>query len=191
MTSLLRSIATLRETPVKTIGITGPFYKDSSLSDIYMPFPFIVENGVLDINLTNSFEADMITITGKSPQSNDTDSTNKCRLIGGLELVTSLGPNFIRYINAWRTSIDNGQPITIVVNPTMTKIQIHPQSFLETDNGYKESTVPPSGDSYSWGDDSNNWQTVWIFRSPLTFSIVESGVTKYITLSTELYADYS
>jgi hypothetical protein len=49
---------------------------------------------------------------------------------------------------------------------------------------YKVSTLPPVSDNYTAGSTANQYNTVYVFKTPLTFTIQESGVTKYITFKT-------
>lgn len=188
MSSVLRLRGAIKDTPLKFNGFSGPFYNDSALD--WMPFPFTYKNGLLDIALIDNFEADMITSTGKDPQIGSNEDTRLLKLMGGSGLVNSLGPNFIRYIKAWRTGMDVGSSVGIHVPAVMTKIQSSGKNELYTSEAYQVSTVAPSGDDFVSGDASNNFRTTWIFKSPLTITIVESGVTKYITLSSFLGPDY-
>ena len=189
MSSVLRSIGVTKDTPLKFNGFSGPFYYDSELG--YMPFPFTYANGVLDIALIDNFEANMIDDTGNIPQIGDNVDTRLLRLMGGSGLVKSLGPNFIRYIKAWRSStIDAGSSVGIQVPAVMTKIQSTSVDELSTDECFGISSVPPSSDNYVTGNETNNFRTTWIFKTPLTITTVESGETKYITLSSFLGPDY-
>jgi hypothetical protein len=40
---------------------------------------------------------------------------------------------------------------------------------------------PPSSDDYITGSVSNNYQTAYVFKTPLTFTIIESSIKQYIT----------
>ena len=55
-----------------------------------------------------------------------------------------------------------------------------------SDSVWQIRTSAPSGENYITGSDADNYQTTFIFKTPLTFSIVEGGVTKYITFKTML-----
>ncbi len=51
---------------------------------------------------------------------------------------------------------------------------------------YVISELPPVSDFYTAGAPPNNYYTTFVFKTPLTFTILESGVTKYITFRTVL-----
>jgi hypothetical protein len=188
MTSVIRYTATTKELPVKLTGISGPYYDDSVYG--YQLFPFTFTNGILDLNINSD---NFITWfnDGEKPESTGTSGYKYAKLMGGNNLVLTLGPNFIQYIkNAWTPDADT--PITIYTNPVMTKVQYSDQNILDADDeAYTESDIPPSGDSYVWGTETDNFKTTWIFKTPLTFTIVVGGVTKYITMYTVLQTDYA
>ena len=189
MTSILRYTAVLKDTPVKMVGISGPYYYDTIYGGLLL-FPFTYNNGVLDIAYVNNFEANMVNSTNNPPLATGGDQTLGCKLMGGNELVTSLGPNFIAYIRAWK--IDPTAIVSIYINPVMTKIQSAPKSALTGGNsdGYEEVAFPPSSDEYIWGSGDNAYQTSWIFKSPITIKLIKTNNTvSYITLSSFLYAD--
>ena len=185
MTSVVRAY------PPRNQGLTlflkpeSPCYDDSGLGGSSVLFPFSYSNGVLDISYSgNTFEADMVTSTGNSPNS-ETDVA--VRILSGPRLVHSLGDNFKAYIRAWRNgSIDAGSPINIVVQPQVIRVQEGDEANIDANSGssYKISTQLPASDIYPTGAVSNDYQTKWVFKTPLTFSIVESGVTQYITFRT-------
>lgn len=184
MTSVVRAY------PPRNQGLTlflkpeSPCYSDSG-SGLTVLFPFSYSNGVLDISYTgNTFEADMVTSTGNAPNS-ETDVA--VRILSGPRLVSSLGDNFKAYIRAWRIgTIDAGSPINIVIQPQVVRVQEGNQPNIDANNGnsYKVSTQLPANDIYPTGAVINDYQTKWVFKTPLTFSIVESGVTQYITFRT-------
>jgi hypothetical protein len=125
----------------------------------------------------------MVTSTGNAPSS-ETDIA--VQIIGTPELVTSLGDNFKAYIRAWRTgSIDAGSPINIYIRPQVVRVQEAQHANIDAqDNSYKISTEPPASDRYPTGALANTYQAKYVFKTPLTFTIVESGVTQYITFRT-------
>jgi hypothetical protein len=170
----------------KFIKPESPCYDDSVLGNNIL-FPFTVTKGVLDITYEgNNFEADMVTTTGQSP---DSEASLACQITSGPIVVRALGDKFKDYVRAWRAAtIDAGSPIEIYYAPQMIRVQ---QADVEhvnasSSNSYKVSTTAPSNDSYLTGSSTNNYLSSYIFKTPLTFTIVESGVTKYITFRTVL-----
>ena len=179
---MLRSYALPPKAHTKFHAIITPSYDDTTLG-IELPFPFTYSNGVLDIQYIDDFEADMVTSTGNAPNRGPND--NAVQLLGGESLVTSLGDNFKSYIRAWKNiTIDSGSPIEIYIKPTVQKVQL--ALNIDDSTVFSESTVPPSGDNYTFGSEDNKYRTTWIFKTPLTFTIVESGVTKYITFNSQV-----
>jgi len=148
-------------------------------------FPFSYSNGLLDISYQgNNFEADMVTTLNVAP---DAETDDAIQVLSGPYLVTSLGNNFKAYIRAWRNgTIDAGSPIDIYVAPQMFKVQEAESANVDANSGnsYKVSTQPPASDNYTAGSIANQYNTVYVFKTPLTFTIVEGGVTKYITFKT-------
>jgi hypothetical protein len=51
---------------------------------------------------------------------------------------------------------------------------------------YLISSQPPSGNAYVAGNTVNRYRTTYVFKTPMTITIVESGVVQYITLRTIL-----
>jgi hypothetical protein len=185
MSSVQSYIANTPSGLTKFIYVNGPGYDDSSMGGIEVLFPFTYSNGVLDLNINpaaNSFEADMIDISNNGPS----DSVDVAvKLMGGLGLVRALGPNFLRYIRAWRDgSIDANSPITIYTPGVMTKVQQIPIGAMTDEKTATISSEPPTSTEYVSGNQANNFMTAWVFKHPLTITILESGIIQYITFST-------
>ena len=106
--------------------------------------------------------------------------------MGGAIVVRALGDNFKDYVREWRDgTIDAGSPIEIYYAPQMIRVQqADPEHISNDDDSYIVSTTAPSNDSYITGTSANNYLSTYIFKTPLTFTIVESGVTNYITFRT-------
>jgi hypothetical protein len=142
---------------------------------------------VLDISYAgNTFEADMVTSLNNSPYS-ETDTA--VQVLGGPHLVTALGENFKAYVRAWRDgSIDAGSPIEIYIRPQVIRVQEAQYEHVDASSGsaYKISTLPPASDTYPTGAPINTYQAKYVFQTPLTFTIVESGITQYITFRTKM-----
>jgi hypothetical protein len=187
MTSVTKHLALTPQSDFTFFTIESPSYT-SQLPDFNnqdIPFPFSYRNGVLDIDLIDDFETIMITTTGVAPK-NEVEAN--LRFMGGKNLVTRLGPNFEAYIRAWRTGIDSGTPIAIYTQPLVQKIQWTRSNFT-ADESWIVSTDAPAPNTYTIGDEVNNYRTTYIFASPLTFTVVEGGVAKYITFVSRMHED--
>ncbi len=186
MTSLIRTFATRKEGLTRFIKPESPCYDDTGLNSIVL-FPFTLTNGVLDISYQgNTFEADMVDTTNVDPIS-ETDVA--IQVLGGPQIVTSLGDNFKSYVRAWRDgTIDAGSPIEIHITPQMIRVQQVDVLNVNANSGqsYLVSTRAPSSDMYIAGSETTKYNTTYVFKTPLTFTILESGVKKYITFRTIL-----
>jgi hypothetical protein len=184
MTSLLRSYPPRKEGLTRFLKPESPCYEDTVLNREVL-FPFTYNNGILDISYEgNNFEADMVTTTGVAPEAETDDAI---QILSGPYLVTSLGDNFKAYIRAWRNgTIDAGSPIDIYINPQVFKVQEADSANINasSNQAYRISTQPPSSDNYITGSTTNQYRTTYVFKTPLTFTIQESGVTQYITFRT-------
>jgi hypothetical protein len=187
MASVYREYAQRKEGLTRFLKPESPCYIDSGLGIGKVLFPFSYSNGKLDISYSgNTFEADMVISTGNAPL-DETDTA--IRILSGPYLVTSLGDNFKEYIRSWRNgTIDPGSPINIYINPQVIRVQEAQYSNVDADSGnsYKISTTPPASDTYPTGSVQNAYQAKYIFKTPLTFTIVEGGVTQYITFKSVL-----
>ncbi len=183
MTSVVRSIGQVKEALTRFIKPESPCYQSDT--GFFRLFPFTYSNGTLDITYEgNNFESVMVTTTGVAPPDSEIDTY--VRVTSGPYLVTRLGENFKAYVRAWRDgTIDAGSPIEIYVAPQVFRVQEADASNISIeDQSYLVSTSPPAGDNYIAGDASNDYRKACVFKTPLTFTIVESGVTKYITFRT-------
>ena len=179
----MRSHAVRKEALTRFVKPESPSYNNGNDNVL---FPFSYSNQTLDISYAgNNFKSTMVDNTGESP--NDETDTS-ISILGGLYLATSLGPNFKAYIRAWRTGIDAGSSIEVVVAPQLIRVQevSIPNVTSNSSSSVTVSEYAPTGDNYITGDVNNNYQTTYIFKTPLTFSIVEGGVKKYITFRTAL-----
>lgn len=199
MTSLLRT--TKSNLPVtKFVPIKSLTYWDNALSHQAL-IPFSYKNGVLDINLQDGVNM-LLTTTGGGINGGYNGysgyTTRMVKMMGGAGVVTSLGPNFdiwIRKVIAAEYSLGPSYtgPISIQVAPVMTKVQ---QNFpgpgqyggaaLYSQNAIQISSEPPQSDEYIVaGDKTNNFFSVWVFRSPLTIMFLNNDVPEYVTLQTQ------
>jgi hypothetical protein len=194
MSSVLRAIASpLRGSKFDNIS-TASYYDDDL--DQRVPVPFSVQNGALDITLTNSDVEDFVN-NGTSP--ND-DTRYQAKMMGGFSVVTSIGPNFNTYLRKRIEGNDGlgspySGPLVIVVNPVMTKVQMaQPNNVpgLEFENVYGINDQAPSSDEYVGGGVSNSYYTSWVFYRPITIRYVSPASTtgyRYITFSTHYDGD--
>lgn len=183
MSSSLRSLATKKEGLTRFVKPESPSYNNGRDNVL---FPFSYSNQVLDITYVgNNFKSLMVDSTNESPNS-ETETT--ISILGGLYLATSLGTNFKAYIRAWRTGIDAGSPIEVVVPAQLIRVQEASLGNVSSSSGdsWLISSSAPTGDNYVSGDVANNFHTTYVFKTPLTFSIFEGGEKKYITFRTTM-----
>ena len=184
MSSALRSKTVKKEALTRFVKPESPTY-NNGLNRVL--FPFSYSNQVLDISYAgNNFKEEMVDTLNQPPVN---ESTSTISLLGGLYLATTLGANFKAYIRAWRSAtIDAGSPIEVVVAPQLIRVQEAEVINVNSTDGdvWLISTLAPTGDNYITGSTSNNYSTTYIFKTPLTFSIFEGGVKKYITFRTSL-----
>ncbi len=180
MSSIARTFAQKKQALTRFVKPLSPAYDDNDGTTRI--FPFSYSNGVLDINYSgNSFETIMVDTTNQDPLG-EADTT--INVLSGPYLVNSLGDNFKAYIRAWRDgTIDAGSPINIYIAPQVMRVQEVDTNHLPNSSGtsYRISTEPPTGDGYVVGNSTNDFFATYIFKTPLTFTIVEGGVTQYIT----------
>ena len=184
MTSVLRYLSVKKEGLTLFLKPESPCYPNGT-DNVLFPFSYL--NGVLDITYSgNNFKEIMVDVTGEDPRA-ETDVA--IRMMGGTFLVTLLGENFKSYIRAWRSStIDAGSPITIYSFPQIVRVQQASIANVDANQGnsYLISNQPPASDTYPTGSVANDYQTTFIFKTPLTFTIYEGGVVQYITFKTML-----
>ena len=183
MSSVNRLRAVNKEGLTKFVKCETPSYDSGSYDS---PFPFSYSRQVLDISYEgNNFKSVMVNQTGIPPAGS---SNTSIRMLGGTYLATSLGPNFKAYIRAWRTGIDANSPIEVYTPPQLIRVQQADRNYVysSSDVVWRETTNPPTSEDYITGNTSDNYGTTYIFKTPLTFTIVEGGVKKYITFKTKL-----
>jgi hypothetical protein len=183
--------------PTKFFDVLTGSYFDNTVPPFgfNMPIPYVVVNQVLDINTAQS--SDIITFINNG----DTPSNGvafQAKVMGGANLVTSLGPNMTTYLRN-RIQQDEGLPsqysglLEIYINPTMTKIQtVAPaqgNSPLNDEAVYGITTEPPVSDQYIGGGPSQNYYTVFVFRTPMTIKYYVNGVYKYMTFTSQFSAN--
>jgi hypothetical protein len=185
MTSVLRYFSVKKDGLTLFLKPETPCYNDGTKRVL---FPFSYLNGVLDISYSgNNFKEIMVDNTGEDVKP-DSETGVAIRMMGGVFLVTSLGENFKAYIRSWRSpTIDAGSPITIYTYPQIVRVQQASFTNVNADGeSYTISNQPPASDTYPTGSVANDYETTFIFKTPLTFTIYESGVVKYITFKTDV-----
>ena len=186
MSSVIRSYGLVKEGLTRFIKPESPTYEEGT-NDVL--FPFSYSNGVLDISYSgNNFKTTMVDVVNVDPIS-ATETKTAIRIMGGPYLATQLGNNFKAYIRAWRDgTIDAGSPIEVNIPAQLLRVQ--EVSYLnvsaDSDELYTISTQAPASDTYPTGTVANNYETKYLFKTPLTFTIMEGGVKQYITFRTVL-----
>lgn len=180
----MRVLAARKEGLTRFVKPESPCYSNG---DVNVLFPFTCVNQTLDITYSgNNFKEQMVDVLNEAPNA-ETDTT--ISIMGAPRLVTALGENFKEYIRAWRSgSIDSGSPIEVHVPAQVLRVQEASLGNVTANSGeaYLISNYAPTGDNYVTGSVQNNYQTTYVFKTPLTFTVVEGGVTRYITFRTAL-----
>ena len=184
MTSVIRRVAVRKEALTRFVKPESPVYYNGSDNVL---FPFSYSNQVLDISYDgNNFESLMVNNINQDPNS---ETVTIVRIMSGAFLVTSLGDKFKAYVRAWRSgTIDANSPIEVVIPAQVMRVQeaLIDNITADSEDSWRISTSRPSCENHIFGSDANKYNTTYIFKTPLTFSIVESGVTQYITFKTAL-----
>jgi hypothetical protein len=186
MSSALRSVAIPKTTPTNVTTPNTLCYYDNIIND-FLPIPFTVSSGVLDIAVQDNISADLLSTDSWT---NDFTSQGafQASIMGGLSPVSSLGANMLtflkNFINSDYDSVTNDLTTNIAIYnaPTMTKIRVN---NIENERTYEFSNSAPvktTPDPVS-GDSTNNYRVVWIFKSPLVISFKYDGDVKYLTFT--------
>jgi len=180
----MRVRATKKEGLTRFVKPESPTYNNG---DDAVLFPFTCVNQTLDITYSgNNFKELMVDDLNEAPGA-ETDTI--ISVMGGPRLVTALGENFKAYVRAWRSvTIDSGSAIEVHVPAQVLRVQEASINNITANSGeaYLVSESAPTGDNYVTGSTQNNYRTTYVFKTPLTFTIVEGGVTKYITFRSAL-----
>lgn len=204
MTSLLKSFPSLPYAPTKFYDILTGSYDDSYVIDantVSMPIPYTVANQTLDINTNIDADSqknnDILDYVNNGLAPN-TGITFQGRLTGGSSLIFSLGPNMTTWLRNRINDIEAiGSPfegnLNLYIQPVMTKVQMVAQrqgdSPLNDESVYGVTTEAPTSTDYIGGDNLNNFFSTWIFKSPMTVQYTYNGITKYITLTSQISAN--
>ena len=186
MSSILRSNPGAPEPKTKFVPILSLSYRNTNYNNSgethYVLLPFTYDNGVLDMNAR---------VPGFTPSSGDGDdngfSWRMVKAMGADGLVHTLGTNFKTWLTAYI-----GNPITniqIKTAPIMTKVQMTvPENGSILNSQYCIRTgldEAPSSDEFVTGTPTSNYDTVYVFKTPLVVSYTDSGSTQYASLYTQ------
>jgi hypothetical protein len=185
--SSFRSFAEPKTLPTNVTTPNILYYYDNGNIDDYMPVPFTVTDGILDINIQNNVTADLLTAATFTGDFDNQDG--QATIMGGLSPVSSLGPNMLTFLKNFIADYeDNATEYALVTNleiynaPTMTKIRYIRN--ISGDDTYQFSSVAPVKTTPNpiEGGPLNNYNVVWIFKTPLVVSYKYDGsATKYLT----------
>lgn len=186
--SASRAYAIAKTVPTNVTTVNTISYYDTEFGD-YLPIPFTVRNGVLDIAVQDNVMNDLLT-----PESFVDDFGSQpvlqASIMGGLSPVSSLGPNMVTFLkNFIAEEKDDATDYNLVTNleiynaPTMTKLRFN---YIDDENTWQfddEAPVKITPDPVT-GNSSNNYRVVHIFKSPLVISYKYDGNnTKYLTFT--------
>jgi hypothetical protein len=184
--------------PTKFFDVLTGSYQDSIINapnTVNMPIPYIVTNQVLDINTAQSSDVTLFVNSGNAPSNT---VSYQAKVMGGTNLIISLGPNITTYLRILIQNIESlpsqySGPLELYIKPVMTKIQTVAQaqgdSPLNDEAVWGVTTEPPVSDQYIGGGPSQNFFTVYVFRSPMTIRYTISGTDKYLTFTSQFSAN--
>ena len=197
MSSVQSAFAKVDKAPTKFSALITPSYEDTSIvtgETINMPIPFIVVNGVLDINVNQSAVIQSFVNNGTEPEQY---ANIQGKAFGGARLVTSFGPNMTTYLCNWIDQIETlgaayTGPLVLYIQPAMTKVQLANPNFainnegpFQRDSSWGITTEAPVSTEYIGGDPVNKYFTAWIFKTPMTVRYAVAGGFKYITMTSQ------
>lgn len=187
MTSVMRYKSQIGKDVPKIIGVSGPLYLDTVLN-YNMLFPFTYSNGLLDLVYIDNFYNNMVAIPNKEPFSSACNPPLLSRVMGGIGMVTRIGPKFTEYLNAW---LILSTQYKVHINASVTKVQTYLPSEIYSNVPFRISDNSPDSDTYPWGGVNDDYRTTWIFKSPLTLSYYNSTLnkTQYLTLQSNYNID--
>jgi hypothetical protein len=204
MSSAVRSIA-IAKTNVTNVGTVNTIAYDDN-DDVedsnFLPVPFTVSDGVLDIAVQDNVLVRILTpgqITGDSDIGDGFSNEPKIQasVMGGLSPVSSLGSNMVIFLKNFIAAYtnDDAADYNLVTNieiynaPTMTKVRFN---SIGQDDAWDFSNTAPVKTTPNpvSGNSSNNYRVVWIFKSPLVISYkFDNSDTRYLTFTSALDSD--
>ena len=199
MTSLQKNYSVPNK-DLKFVPIKSLIYSSSGTAGLNhtLLVPFTYSNGVLDVSTTYpGFSPD----DGKGTASGT--SSRMVKTMGGNGPVSSLGGYFLVWFTAWlaaggRNVVPDSGSIVLynTANPCiMTKVQQSVQRNVAAvdDNDLLDSafglqyglTEPPTSTEFVTGTYATNWDTAWVFKTPLILQYKVAGVVKYASFYTQ------
>jgi hypothetical protein len=117
--------------------------------------------------------------------------------MGGARVVLSIGVSLKRFIAQWieqkKDVLDTYESRVSLYTSgcVVSKVQ---QYFLDNNAGpenagcaYISTTAPPSGDNFVQGEPENNYETSYLFKTPLVIKYIkEDGNVVYTTFKTSV-----
>ena len=185
--SVFRTFAVPKTSVTNVVTPLTLSYFDNIVED-YLPIPYTVRNGVLDIAIQDNVTADLLT---PATFVSDFDPNDfQASVMSGLSPVSSLGPNMVTFLkNYIADNYGDATDFNLVTNleiynaPTMIKLRFN---HIRQDRTYQFDTVAPvqtTPDPVA-GDSSNSYRVVSIFKSPLVVSFKYDGSdTRYLTFT--------
>jgi hypothetical protein len=189
MSSALRSYAQPEVRKSKYFTLNTPCYYDDFLN-YYVPVPFVYRNGVLDIALQDA-TSNMIN-DGYSIRNRTMVSMKE---MGGLGLVTELGPNFVQWLRDYWGSgtytVSEPAQVYKVQYTLDTNVDERSDNYGYTlmahTNAYEVMYEKPNQDMIT-GDDETRYRTCWVFKTPL---VIKTPNDEYFNFHSQIgYNNY-
>ena len=186
MTSLLRTMATAKKTETRIQYVGGPYYIDLAGDAQKCLFPFTFKNGQLEISTATGFDLE----SGDKPLNGS--GGFQVSLLGGLDLVQSIGTNFKNYVYNCRWGADSSWDVA-----SLNSIKIHTPGVITKVQQLNVDALPinidPNGDATvvsaippgEFVAGHANYGSAFVFERPLVLSLTTVGNgTQYITFYT-------
>ena len=180
MTSVSRAFTTL-DAKTKFVAVKSLSYSNAPVGHNLL-VPFTYSNQTLDIS----------PVPGFVPSNGDGSSSGQVwrtvQVFGTTGPVTDLDPTFLEWFYNF-DDVDTGS-VSVYTPATMMKVQYNTaggnsgNEYLNVDYGYESgATVPPSGSEFISGSAESNFDTVYIFKTPLVLKYNNVGTPSYATFS--------
>jgi len=190
MSSVLSSFAKTPAALTKFVSIRSPVYNNPDYNNtgnshrVLVPFEF--KDGVLDLNEVPGFDANNTNMSNTSGE-----SWRMVSMMGGVGVVTSLSEKAMTWFENQiddQDGIDYGS-LSMHIAPVMTKVKMsvpYNSSILNNNHvyvGYLDE--PPSSNNFVTGSEATNWDTVWVFKTPLVLKYTYDGYVRYASFLSE------
>jgi hypothetical protein len=179
MSSVVRSYGAV-EAKTKFVPVKSLSYHNIVTNHTVL-VPFTYSNGVLGLSTTTpgfTYE-----------HSIDTNgySWRMVKPMGVEGVVNALDESFTQWFEYYEEA-DNGST-TIQVAPVVTKVQMsvpHGGSILNSQYCYRSGlTEPPTSSEFVTGSAATNYDTVYVFKTPLVLRYTDSGNARYASIYTQ------